>query len=79
MPVPMHTCGTVSSGTGPAASSDLSPQVPVLLQEVTVPHSRIVTSVLVWVGKSVLAVSMLRAGSTPSAGDGHGRSRGQRK
>jgi hypothetical protein len=31
MPVPMHTHGTVSSETGPAASSDLSPQVPVRL------------------------------------------------
>ncbi|KAJ7318712.1 hypothetical protein DFH08DRAFT_396294 [Mycena albidolilacea] len=76
MPMPMHTRGTASSGTGPAASSDLSPQVPVLLQEVTVPHSRIATSVLVWVGNSVLAVSMLRAGSTPSAGDGRGRGEG---
>jgi hypothetical protein len=74
--MPMHTRGTVSSGTGPTASSELSPQVPVLLQEVTVPHSRIATSVLVWVDKSVLAVSMLRAGSTPSAGDGRGRGEG---
>jgi hypothetical protein len=77
MPVPMHTRGTVSSGTGPATSSDLSPQVPVLLQEVKVPHSRIATSVLVWVGKSVLAVSMLRARSTPSAADGRGGGRGR--
>jgi hypothetical protein len=74
MPMPMRTRGAVSSGTGPAASSDLSPQV--LLQGVTVPSSRIATSVLVWVNKSVLAASMLRAGSTPSAGDGRGRGEG---
>jgi hypothetical protein len=38
-------------------STHASPRVRVRLQEVTVPSSRMATPVLVWVGKSVLAVS----------------------
>ncbi|KAJ7318690.1 hypothetical protein DFH08DRAFT_942487 [Mycena albidolilacea] len=72
--MPMRTRGAESSGTGPAASSDLSSQVPVLLQEVTV-HSRIATSVLVdgcgrgeGTGTGARADSVSSAGGTRSSG-----------